>query len=310
MAHPYQPVNKLKTRKMAKQKSQQKKRQRAGGKQTRSRQRKPDWPVFGLALFGMLITAYLTATASASGGLPLCAEGSACDIIQGSRWSTLFGIPVALFGFLTYALIAFVSFEMKPTLRRWRWQWAVSLIGLTVSLYLTALGIYHLQAVCLWCLASLAVIAAIFIWLTLRRPEAAPGRPWKDWLINTGAAALVVVGVMQLHYSNLLTPGFGRADPQLQALATHLSEQDARFYGASWCPACQQQLDLFGAASDELPYVECSPRGRGGLMASACLTAGIESYPTWVINGQRHEGVLEPERLARLSGFRWTSDQD
>ncbi|MDQ2070700.1 vitamin K epoxide reductase family protein [Natronospira bacteriovora] len=295
---------------MAKRKGQHGKRGGSTAKSAQRRKRQPDRPVLGLALLGMLITLYLTVTASTSAGLPLCAEGSACDIIQGSRWSTLFGIPVALFGFLTYGLIAFVSFEMKPTLRRWRWQWAVSLIGLTVSLYLTALGLYHLQAVCLWCLASLAVITAIFIWLTVRRPEAAPGRPWKDWLINTGAAALVVVGVMQLHYSNLLSPGFGRADPQLQALATHLAEQDARFFGASWCPACQQQKDLFGAASEELPYVECSPRGRGGLMASVCVTAGIESYPTWVINGQRHEGVLEPERLARLSGFRWATTQD
>jgi len=292
---------------MAKQKSQQKKRQRAGGKQTRSRQRKPDWPVFGLALFGMLITAYLTATASASGGLPLCAEGSACDLIQASRWSSLFGIPVAVYGFLTYGLIAFVSFEMKPSLRRWRWQWTIALIGVAVSVYLTLLGLYHLQAVCFWCLASLATISAIFVWLTVKRPESAPGRPWRDWLINTGAATLVVLGIMQLHYSDLLV---GRPDPEMQALAVHLSERDARFYGASWCPACQQQKDMFGAASDELPYVECSPRGRGGLVASACLTAGIDSYPTWVINGTRYEGILEPERLAELTGFRWQSGDE
>ncbi len=34
-----------------------------------------------------------------------------------------------------------------------------------------------------------------------------------------------------------------------------------------------------------------------------CLSSGIESYPTWIIDGGRYEGVLTLERLARLSGF-------
>jgi len=291
--------------------SKQKAKRRQAKKQTRravaqrKAQRQPDWPVLGLALFGMLVTAWLTIAASTTSGLPLCAEGSGCDIIQASRWSTLFGIPVALFGFLTYAVIALISFEMRPSTKRWRRQWFISLVGVTVSVYLTAIGLIELQAVCFWCLVSLLTISAIFVWLTVKRPAAGPGQPWRDWLINTGATTLVVLAVMHLHYSGLLGPGMGREDPQLQALATHLDEEGARYYGASWCPACQEQEDLFGASSDRLPFVECHPRGRGGLMASACVSAGIESFPTWIINGERHEGILTPEELAQLSDFDW-----
>jgi len=271
----------------------------------RKAQRQPDWIVFGMALFGVLITTWLTIAASTTAGMPLCAEDSACDIIQASRWSTVFGIPVALLGLLTYGLIAFISFEMRPSTKRWRRQWLLALIGVSVSVYLTLIGLIELQTVCAWCLASLATISGIFVWLTIQRPAAGPGQPWKDWLVNSGGLTIAILAVMQLHYSGLLGPGMGREDPQLQALAEHLSEQDARFYGAYWCPACQDQEDLFGRSGDRLPYVECHPRGRGGLMASACVEANISSFPTWIIEGERIEGVQTPEELARLSGFDW-----
>lgn len=293
---------------MAKRKStaKHKSKQQAHGKASRQRQRRqPDKPILGLALAGMAITAWLTWTASTSGPLPLCGEGSACDLIQSSRWSTLFGIPVALFGFLTYLLLAFVSFEMRPTLKRWRWQWTVALVGVSVSVYLTLTGLIALQSVCLWCLASLAIISAIFVRVMIVRPNSAPGMPWRDWTINTGAVAFVVLAVMQLHYSGLLG-GMGPANPRLQALAEHLDESDAEFYGAFWCPACQQQKELFGAAADELPYIECYPEGRNGPIATQCVTTDIgQSFPTWIIDGERHTGIMAPEELARQAGFDW-----
>jgi len=64
-----------------------------------------------------------------------------------------------------------------------------------------------------------------------------------------------------------------------------------------------EQKDLFEASADRLPYVECSPRGRGGTKASVCIKEKITSYPTWFINGTKHEGVLTPKRLAALSGY-------
>ena len=64
-----------------------------------------------------------------------------------------------------------------------------------------------------------------------------------------------------------------------------------------------EQKDLFEASADRLPYVECSPNGRGGAKAVVCVREKINSYPTWIISGTRHEGVLEPERLAALSGY-------
>lgn len=272
------------------------------------RPRRPDWPVFWLGVVGMLITAFLSFQASTTGGLPLCTEGSACDLIQQSRWSMLFGIPVAVWGLLTYALITLLSWEMRPSVKRWRWLWTLSLLGLGISLYLTIVGIVQIEAICLWCMASLATIAAIFGVLSWRRPESGPGKPWKVLLLDRGAMLVLILALMHLHYGGYLSPGFGAEDPQLQALAEHLAEEDARFYGAFWCPACQEQMDLFGASQDRLPYVECTPDGRGGVRAAACVTAGVETYPTWIIEDRRHTGVLEPRELARLSGFDWEEE--
>jgi hypothetical protein len=90
----------------------------------------------------------------------------------------------------------------------------------------------------------------------------------------------------------------------IRALAEHLAEQDVVFYGASWCPHCQEQKRLFGASADRLPYVECSLGGPNAPQSAACRTAGIQSYPTWVINGRATVGqVLTLAQLADATGF-------
>ena len=67
-----------------------------------------------------------------------------------------------------------------------------------------------------------------------------------------------------------------------------------------------EQKDLFGASAYRLPYVECSPEGRSGPIATECLENNIKSYPTWFINGFRYEEILMPSRLADLSGYSGT----
>jgi hypothetical protein len=34
-----------------------------------------------------------------------------------------------------------------------------------------------------------------------------------------------------------------------------------------------------------------------------CRAASVRGYPTWIVGGQRHEGVLSLARLAELSRF-------
>lgn len=77
-----------------------------------------------------------------------------------------------------------------------------------------------------------------------------------------------------------------------------LGNAGAKFYGAFWCPHCQEQKKLFGNSVDKLPYEECStPDGKGQL--AICKEKGIQSYPTWIFaDDSRETGVLSLAKLA------------
>ncbi len=267
-------------------------------------QRDPAWLVVLLACAGMLVTGYLTAVAMTGGGAVLCAEGSGCEIIQASRWSVLLGLPIALWGFALYLVIGLIAWRMPPRLKRWRRLNFLSAVGVAVSIYLTVTGLVYLDAVCAWCLVSFVIITAIFVATFRRRPDSAPGTSWANWAANRLLTAVVVAGALFVWQNDVLWP----ETPRMQALAEHLDESGAKFYGAFWCPACQEQKRLFGASAERLPYVECTPNGRGGGLAPACATRGISSFPTWIINGRRYSGVIEPEDLARYSRFPWPEE--
>lgn len=86
-----------------------------------------------------------------------------------------------------------------------------------------------------------------------------------------------------------------------KALARHLKEQGALVYGAWWCPHCSHQKELFGSTAVELlPYVECDKDDAG---RQRCQAAQVRVYPTWVLKGERREGVLSLEELQIWSRY-------
>ena len=259
--------------------------------------------LLGLAGLGVLLTGYLTLVAWLGEHPAYCGADSECDIVQSSRWSTLLGMPMALWGLLTYALLAGLAWRVRSRASAWRTALLVACVGAGVSWFLTLVSVFRIEATCGYCLASFALMNALLALVLLRRPSRLPEHAWRKALpLPMGAAIALVLG-LHLHFSGIFDPAAGPEDPYLKALATHLHDSGARFYGAYWCPACQEQKALFTASVDRLPYVECTPQGRGGPRAVNCLTRNIEEYPTWIIDGQRHTGVVSVERLARASGF-------
>lgn len=107
-----------------------------------------------------------------------------------------------------------------------------------------------------------------------------------------GGIVVVLVGLFVWYKA---TPG------PYDNLANCLKDQGALFYGAFWCPACQQQKQLFSKSANLLPYQECStPDGKGTL--PVCIEAEITTYPTWVFtDGTKLQGVQQPGRLAELA---------
>jgi uncharacterized membrane protein len=262
----------------------------------------PNWPLLALALVGILIAGYLTAVAWRGQPVAGCASGSGCDLVLSSPWARLFGLPTALWGVVLYAGLAGLALAGQAD-RPWRWAWLLSLVGLLYSAGLTVVSLGKLGAACPYCLASAGTLAVIFATLTSRRPESLSRPKVRAWMIRSGASGLALVGLLHLHQAGVWGRAPAAEDPNAGALARHLAATGATFYGAAWCPHCQEQKALFGASAGRLPYVECSPRGRTGPQAAACAAAGVRRYPTWIIRGRRYERVLTLEELAEHSGF-------
>lgn len=272
---------------------------RAGGSRALPDRTGPNWELLIPSLLGVSLASYLTITAWRDGTPLACGVGSGCQAVQSSRFSSLLGVPFAAWEVLVYGALAGIAWRTRSA--RWHGALALTVSGpaLAVSLYLTAISIFVIGATCGWCVASLGLVLACFITSLRAGPTALRKLPGS--LTPAAVASLLAVAAVHLQFrSDLAT---GPEDPRLRALARHLADSGAVFYGASWCEHCAEQKALFGGAAHRLPYVECSPDGRRTAQAPPCRDAGVEAYPTWIVEGQRVEGLIPVERLARLPGF-------
>jgi hypothetical protein len=107
-----------------------------------------------------------------------------------------------------------------------------------------------------------------------------------------GGFLVLIIGATAFGAWSASQPG------EYDSFAQCISDSGAIFYGAFWCPHCQNQKRMFGKSADLLPYHECStPDGRS--QTAACNDAGVETYPTWVFaDGSRLTGERQLTELA------------
>lgn len=293
-----------------------------------------------IAVLGVLITTYL-AYVSLSGGEALCpvdrATGSSsCDLVLQSVYAKVFGIPLSLFGLAAYismagaALLPYLVSEDSNKKQRNFLEDITGkflLIGGTsmaiFSGYLMYISFFKLQEACWYCLTSALCSLLLFILAVI-------GREWEE--MSQVFFTVVVVGMVTLVgslglYASADGPKVnadGRVSipaivgqprppsgwpiatesgPAEIALAEHLTEVEVIKYGAFWCPHCQEQKLLFGKeAFEKVKYIECDPAGKNP-QAQVCADVGIQSFPTWEINGELSPGVKTLEELAQLTNF-------
>jgi uncharacterized membrane protein/glutaredoxin len=263
----------------------------------------PNWPLLALSGLGMVLTGYLALTALTGGAVQGCSAGGGCDVVLSSRWATLLGLPTSLWGFVGYAALAAIAFVRRAD-THWSLAWTVALFGVCYSVYLTTVSLTMLESTCPYCLTSLALMTSILGLVAYQRPPVMAQRSWGRLAGARVAIAAVVILMIHAGYASSEAEVAGPEDPQIRALAEHLTKEGVLFYGASWCPHCQEQKRLFGASAARLPYVECSPAGRNAPQAAACSRAGVSTYPTWIINGRATVGeVLSLAQLADATGF-------
>jgi uncharacterized membrane protein/glutaredoxin len=263
----------------------------------------PNWPLLAISSVGIALTGYLVWTSFSGGAVRGCPAGGGCDIVLTSRWATLFGLPTALWGLLAYAGLAAIAFIRRVD-THWSYAWTAALFGVCYSVYLTVVSLTILKSACPYCLTSLGLMIAALALVVSQRPPQLAHRSWVRLAGARGALAALMILLVHASYIRPQAEPTGPEDPNIRALAEHLSDKGAVFYGASWCPHCQDQKQLFGASASRLTYVECSPGGRNAPQAPSCTRAGVRSYPTWIIDGRAFVGeVLSLSRLADLTAF-------
>lgn len=107
---------------------------------------------------------------------------------------------------------------------------------------------------------------------------------------------IAVGGIFAARYWSESQPG------QYDSFAQCVADSGATFYGAFWCPHCQDQKEMFGNSERLLPYVECStPDGQN--QTQECRDAEVTGYPTWDMpNGERLNGVQSFEKISAATG--------
>lgn len=82
-----------------------------------------------------------------------------CDLVNRSKFSELFGIPVALIGLIGYILLLGITFKKSSALEFLRFF--MSFAGLMFACYLAYVEEHILRTWCLLCIGSLIAIAGI-----------------------------------------------------------------------------------------------------------------------------------------------------
>ncbi len=278
----------------------------------------------GIASVGAAVTGYLTIV-KLTGDSTACPTNG-CDIVLSSPYATIFGLPLALFGFLAYASMVvfavaplFVNSPKQEQLRSNLENWtglllfAAGTAMLVFSSYLMYLLAFKIQVICVYCIGSALLSASLFTLALI-------GREWQDigQLFFNGimVGMLVLVGTTGI-YASINNPALSdRSTPGESGLAitttsgaaeialvAHLKQVGAKMYSAFWCPHCYDQKQLFGKeAFQQINYIECDPKGKNP-QPDLCEAANVQSFPTWEINGKSVSGTQSLEKLAALSSY-------
>jgi uncharacterized membrane protein len=119
-----------------------------------------------VALAGAVVAGYLTWVHFDDAAL-VCVAGGGCETVQESEYAEIAGVPVALLGLGAYLVVLGLVVWDSATARLAAAM--IALVGLVFSMYLLALQLFVIDAVCVWCLANDVVIAPVLAVLTAVR---------------------------------------------------------------------------------------------------------------------------------------------
>lgn len=232
-----------------------------------------------ISVLGIIFTSYMTYIHYQPNESVCLLGGNQCtQIIQGV-YSEILGIPASVMGLFIFVLLFFFAFTAKSEEASKNLFWT-SLIGVFAAGYFNYIMAFKLGSFCPWCeLSHISYITIFFL----------SCNKLKRFVIYT--LIFFLLGALISYLAN--------ASGQYDDFAKCLTGKNATFYGAFWCPHCNDQKALLGKSMRYVSYVECSlPNGSQN---DFCNKQKINGYPTWDFNGERVSGVLSIAELSRLS---------
>jgi len=129
------------------------------------------WATFVLACLGVLDAIYLLVYKLTNFNA-MCLGNGGCHNVNFSPYSEIGGIPVSLFGILTYLVITGILL-LEPRLEIAKENGALAIFGISMagvafSAYLTWLEVYVIHAICPFCVTSAVIITLILILAIIR----------------------------------------------------------------------------------------------------------------------------------------------
>lgn len=120
-----------------------------------------------LVLVGLVVAGYL-AYIETTQSLAVCGPVGDCNTVQASDYATILGVPIAILGLINYiavGLLWFMQNQVRDEQHHLIWLGLIGLtfLGTVFSIYLTALELFIIRAVCAWCLTSAVVTALLLI---------------------------------------------------------------------------------------------------------------------------------------------------
>ncbi len=119
-----------------------------------------------LSLAGIFLATYLYLYKTGRIGTLACGTGS-CEFVQFSSWSSFLGLEVSLIGIAGYLVLfglSLATLRLPAEERGWP-SLALLLLalgGVLFTVYLTAVELFVLHAICRWCVGSAVIIALLF----------------------------------------------------------------------------------------------------------------------------------------------------
>ncbi len=132
------------------------------------------WIVVVLSLAGLALATYLSVE-HVTGGEAACVVSEGCGDVTSSEYAVLLGVPVAFIGVAGYAALllgtlAYLGLDSPPSTLAYALL-GMAVIGESLTAYFVYTQAFRIQAYCIYCLASAAIMTSAFavtVYATLR----------------------------------------------------------------------------------------------------------------------------------------------